>query len=45
MLFIMTCAPCQVMPLMNSPEEFQQNYQRDLPIWKHLVEAAGARLD
>ena len=33
------------LPLMNSPQEFQQNYQRDLPIWKHLVEAAGARLD
>ena len=33
------------MPMMNSPQEFQQNYQRDLPIWKALVEAAGARLD
>ena len=31
--------------LFNSPEEFQKNYQRDLPIWKKLVEEAGARLD
>lgn len=33
------------MPMMNSPQEFQQNYQRDMPIWKSLVEAADARLD
>ena len=33
------------MPMMNSPQEFQQNYQRDLPIWKALVEAADAKLD
>lgn len=33
------------LPMMNSPQEFQQNYQRDMPIWKALVEAAGARLD
>lgn len=33
------------LPMMNSPQEFQQNYQRDMPIWKGLVEAAGARLD
>ncbi|HAJ13994.1 MAG TPA: tripartite tricarboxylate transporter substrate binding protein, partial [Comamonadaceae bacterium] len=32
-------------PMMNSPQEFQQNYQRDMPIWKALVEAADARLD
>lgn len=31
--------------MMNSPQEFQQNYQRDLPVWKKLVEDAGARLD
>lgn len=33
------------MPMMNSPQEFQQNYQRDMPIWKALVEAADAKLD
>jgi tripartite-type tricarboxylate transporter receptor subunit TctC len=33
------------LPMMNSPQEFQQYYQRDMPIWKALVEAAGARLD
>lgn len=33
------------MPMMNSPQEFQQNYQRDMPIWKALVEAADARLE
>lgn len=33
------------MPMMNSPDEFRQNYQRDLPIWKALVEAADARLE
>ena len=33
------------LPMMNSPQEFQQNYQRDMPILKALVEAAGARLD
>ena len=33
------------MMLMNSPEEFRQNYQRDMPIWKALVEAADAKLD
>jgi len=33
------------LPMMNSPQEFQQNYQRDMPTWKALVEAAGARLD
>ncbi len=32
-------------PMLNSPQEFQQNYQRDMPIWKALVETAGARLD
>lgn len=33
------------LPMMNTPQEFQQNYQRDMPIWKSLVETAGARLD
>lgn len=33
------------MPMMNSPDEFRQNYQRDLPIWKALVEATDARLE
>lgn len=33
------------MPMMNSPDKFRQNYQRDLPIWKALVEAADARLE
>ena len=32
-------------PLMNSPQAFRENYQRDMPIWKALVEQAGARLD
>jgi len=31
--------------MMNSPEEFRQNYARDLPIWKRLVEVAEAKLD
>ncbi|MFT3721930.1 Bug family tripartite tricarboxylate transporter substrate binding protein [Pseudorhodoferax sp.] len=31
--------------MMNSPQEFRQNYQRDLPVWKALVETAGARLE
>lgn len=38
-------AAAGLLPMMNSPQEFQQNYQRDMPIWKALVEAAGARLD
>ncbi|MDR0204153.1 MAG: tripartite tricarboxylate transporter substrate binding protein [Delftia acidovorans] len=33
------------MPLMNSPQAFRENYQRDMPIWKALVEEAGAKLD
>ncbi|MDR3065982.1 MAG: tripartite tricarboxylate transporter substrate binding protein [Comamonas sp.] len=32
-------------PMMNSPQAFRENYQRDMPIWKTLVEQAGARLD
>ncbi|MEB5963861.1 tripartite tricarboxylate transporter substrate binding protein [Comamonas testosteroni] len=32
-------------PMMNSPQAFRENYQRDMPIWKALVEQAGARLD
>ena len=31
--------------LMNSPDEFRRNYQRDMPVWKTLVEAADAKLD
>jgi len=31
--------------LMNSPEQFRQNYERDLPVWKRLVELADAKLD
>lgn len=31
--------------MMNSPEAFRKNYQRDMPIWKTLVESADARLD
>ncbi len=33
------------MPLMNSPQAFQANYRRDMPVWKALVDAAGAKLD
>lgn len=33
------------MPMMNSPQEFRQNYQKDMPVWKKLVDDAGARLD
>lgn len=33
------------MPLMNSPEAFRENYQRDMPVWKALVDEAGAKLD
>ncbi|WP_311224346.1 MULTISPECIES: tripartite tricarboxylate transporter substrate binding protein [unclassified Acidovorax] len=33
------------MPLMNSPDAFRANYQRDMPVWKALVESAGAKLD
>lgn len=32
-------------PMMNSPLEFRQNYQRDMPVWKRLVEVSEARLD
>ena len=32
-------------PMMNSPQAFRDNYQRDMPIWKALVEQAGAKLD
>lgn len=32
-------------PMMNSPQAFRENYQRDMPVWKALVEQAGARLD
>jgi len=33
------------MPLMNSPDAFRENYQRDMPVWKALVDEAGAKLD
>ena len=32
-------------PMMNSPQAFRDNYQRDMPVWKALVEHAGAKLD
>ena len=32
-------------PMMNSPQAFRDNYQRDMPVWKALVEQAGAKLD
>lgn len=32
-------------PMTNSPQAFRENYQRDMPVWKALVEQAGARLD
>ncbi|NLY26241.1 MAG: tripartite tricarboxylate transporter substrate binding protein [Alcaligenaceae bacterium] len=32
-------------PMMNSPQDFQRNYQRDMTIWKALVETADAKLD
>ena len=32
-------------PMMNSPQAFRENYQRDMPVWKALVEQAGAKLD
>jgi len=31
--------------MMNSPEQFRQNYERELPVWKRLVELADAQLD
>jgi hypothetical protein len=31
--------------VMNSPQEFRQTYQRDIPIWKSLVETADAKLE
>jgi len=31
--------------MMNSPAQFRQNYERDLPVWKRLVEVADAKLD
>jgi len=31
--------------MMNRPEEFRQNYERDFPVWKRLVEIAEAKLD
>ena len=33
------------LPLMNSPGTFRENYQRDMPVWKALAEAADAKLD
>ena len=42
--------PCIAVPAagieaLSGPQAFRENYQRDMPIWKALVEAAGARLD
>lgn len=34
-----------VVPLFNTPQEFQANYQRDLPEWKSLVEVADAKVN
>jgi len=31
-------------PLINTPEAFRKNYERDMPIWKSLVEQSGAKL-
>ncbi|MHC8945968.1 tripartite-type tricarboxylate transporter receptor subunit TctC [Advenella incenata] len=31
-------------PLINTPEAFRNNYERDMPIWKSLVEQSGAKL-
>lgn len=31
--------------MFNSPQAFQQNYARDYPVWKNLVETAGAKVD
>ena len=31
-------------PLINTPGEFRGNYERDMPIWKSLVEQVGAKL-
>ena len=33
------------LPLMNSPQAFRENYARDLPVWKSLVELAEAKAD
>ncbi len=32
-------------PMMSSPEQFRENYLRDMPVWKSMVETAGAKLD
>ncbi len=31
-------------PLLNTPEAFSKNYERDMPVWKSLVEQSGAKL-
>lgn len=31
--------------MMTSPKQFRGNYQREMPVWKALVEDTGARLD
>jgi len=31
--------------MMNSPQAFRENYARDMPVWKSLVELADAKLD
>ncbi|QNP47710.1 Bug family tripartite tricarboxylate transporter substrate binding protein [Diaphorobacter aerolatus] len=32
-------------PMMSTPEQFREGYLRDVPVWKALVETAGAKLD
>lgn len=34
-----------LLPMINSAQEFEKNYRDELPIWKSLVETAGAKLD
>ncbi|MEH3086490.1 MAG: tripartite tricarboxylate transporter substrate binding protein [Xylophilus ampelinus] len=31
--------------MMNTPEAFRENYRHDMPVWKALVEEAGAKLE
>ncbi|MGE8320401.1 MAG: Bug family tripartite tricarboxylate transporter substrate binding protein [Comamonas sp.] len=31
--------------VMGSPQAFRESYQREMPVWKALVESAGAKLD
>jgi tripartite-type tricarboxylate transporter receptor subunit TctC len=34
-----------LLPMINSAQEFEKNYREELPVWKSLVETAGAKLD